>query len=291
MNNVIRASVLCAGLSLLGIQPVLAAEPTVDEIATNAYLYFYPLLTMDLTRLQLTNVPPGKISMRGPANTFSNAPAFPPADFKVVVRPNFDTLYSVAWLDLTAEPLIVSARTPMAASTCCPCWTCGATSSPLPAPAPPAPSQPITWSPRSAGAASTRRVTRIEAPTAFVWIIGRTKTDGPSDYPAVHKIQAGLGITPLSAWGKPPVSIVAEDRPDRGHEDPAQDPGRHHVRHRLLRLCGRTAQAARAPPHRPAHRRPDEEHRRRTRQQLRPRQPQPRPCWPHSTPRRPRPNS
>ncbi len=100
MNNVIRASVLCAGLSLLGIQPVLAAEPTVDEIATNAYLYFYPLLTMDLTRLQLTNVPPGKIPMRGPANTFSNAPAFR-RYFKVVVRPNFDTLYSSAFLDLT----------------------------------------------------------------------------------------------------------------------------------------------------------------------------------------------
>jgi len=27
---------------------------------------------------------------------------------KVVVRPNFDTLYSSGWLDLTQEPVIVS---------------------------------------------------------------------------------------------------------------------------------------------------------------------------------------
>jgi hypothetical protein len=38
--------------------------------------------------------------------------------------------------------------------------------------------------------------TRIEATTPYVWIIGRTKTDGPDDYNAVHKIQAGYRITP-----------------------------------------------------------------------------------------------
>jgi len=41
-------------------------------------------------------------------NTFANIPAFPTADMKVVVRPNFDTLYSSAWLDLGKEPMIVS---------------------------------------------------------------------------------------------------------------------------------------------------------------------------------------
>ena len=40
--------------------------------------------------------------------------------------------------------------------------------------------------------------TRIAAPTPYVWVIGRTKTDGPSDYPVVNKIQAGLKIAPLS---------------------------------------------------------------------------------------------
>jgi hypothetical protein len=49
--------------------------------------------------------------------------------------------------------------------------------------------------------------TQIEALTPYVWIIGRTKTDGPPDYDAVHKIQAGYKITPLSEWGKTPTPI------------------------------------------------------------------------------------
>jgi predicted Rossmann fold nucleotide-binding protein DprA/Smf involved in DNA uptake len=45
----------------------------------------------------------------GPMNQFVNIREFPPANMRLVVRPNFDTLYSSAWLDLTKEPMIVSA--------------------------------------------------------------------------------------------------------------------------------------------------------------------------------------
>ena len=41
-------------------------------------------------------------------NVFTNMREFPDANFKEVVRPNFDTLYSSGWLDLTKEPMIVS---------------------------------------------------------------------------------------------------------------------------------------------------------------------------------------
>jgi hypothetical protein len=41
-------------------------------------------------------------------NTFVNVPEYPPADFKGVVRSNFDTLYSASWLDMTREPVVIS---------------------------------------------------------------------------------------------------------------------------------------------------------------------------------------
>ena len=59
---------------------------------------------MDITRKQSTNIEPGKEFGKGPMNMFVSIPAYPPADLKVVVRINFDTLYSIAWLDLTKEP-------------------------------------------------------------------------------------------------------------------------------------------------------------------------------------------
>ena len=85
-----------------------SSEQDAHAIGVAAYVYFYPLVTMDVTRKQLTNVTEAA-GLATPMNSFVSFPAFPPADMKVVVRPNFDTLYSSAWLDLTRGPMIVSA--------------------------------------------------------------------------------------------------------------------------------------------------------------------------------------
>jgi hypothetical protein len=102
------------------------SEQDAHAIGVQAYLYLYSLVTTELTRKQLTNVvrPEG---LYGPMNTFANISAYPTADIKVVVRPNFDTLYSSAWLDLTKEPVIVYVPDTHGAITCCRCSTCGPT--------------------------------------------------------------------------------------------------------------------------------------------------------------------
>jgi len=188
-----------------------------EAIGIEAYLYFYPLLSMDITRRACTNAPAGKMPGLGPHNMFQSFTQFPAADFRTVVRPNFDTLYSSAWLDLTSEPVIVSAPdtggryyllpmldmwTDVFAS---PGWRTTGTDAADYLVTPPG------WSGMVPSA-----MTRISAPTPYVWIIGRTKTDGPQDYDAVHKIQAGYKITRLSEWGKStrPVEVKVDPTVD-----------------------------------------------------------------------------
>src|SRR6516165_8811800 len=106
--------IVTLGTALAISAAALNAETTITEqdahtIGVDAYLYFYPLLTMDLTRKQSTNIEPGKEPGKGPMNEFTNVAEYPPADYRTVVRVNFDTLYSIAWLDLTKEPMVVSA--------------------------------------------------------------------------------------------------------------------------------------------------------------------------------------
>ena len=199
-----------SGVALLAMLAAPAgAESAITEqeahaIGVDAYVYFYPLVTMDLTRKQSTNIEPGKEPGKGPMNTFTNVPEYPPADYRTVVRVNFDTLYSIAWLDLTKEPMVVSAPntdgryyllpmldmwTDVFAS---PGWRTTGTQAGNFLVTPPG------WS-----GTVPAGMTRISAPTPYVWIIGRTRTDGPQDYDAVHKIQAGYKVTALSETGKP----------------------------------------------------------------------------------------
>jgi len=169
---------------------------------------------MDLTRLQSTNIEPGKAFGKGPMNTFVNIPAYPPADLKVVVRVNFDTLYSIAWLDLTQEPQVVSAPDtagrfyllPMldmwSDVFASPGWRTTGTQAGDFLVTPPG------WTGRV-----PEGLTHIPAPTSYVWIIGRTRTDGPADYEAVRAIQAGYGVTPLSGRGRPPAPAAVKIDP------------------------------------------------------------------------------
>ena len=78
------------------ISPVPEQEAL--EIGVEAYIYGYPLVTMEMTRRIMSNVP-APLAMKAPMGQFANAREYPNAAFKDVTAPNTDTLYSAAWLD------------------------------------------------------------------------------------------------------------------------------------------------------------------------------------------------
>lgn len=174
------------------------------QLGVEAYLYLYPLVTMEVTRRQLTNVEAGIVPGRAPMGQWAHIPAFPTADFKAVVRPNFDTLYSVAWLDLSGGPVVVSIPDTQGRyyvlpvydmwtdAFAAPGWRTTGTGEQHHALIPP------DWS-----GSLPEGVSALAAPTPMVCIIVRTQTNGPADYEAVHQVQAGLAATPLAEWGQP----------------------------------------------------------------------------------------
>jgi hypothetical protein len=151
----------------------------------------------------MTNSEAGKVIARGPMNTFTHVRAFPPADFRDVVRPNFDTLYSAGWLDLTQEPMIVSAADTHDRYYMLPMLDMWTDVFAVPGKRTTGTKEghfavvPPHWT-----GTLPKGIERIDSPTPYVWIIGRTQTNGPKDYQAVHVVQDGYRMTPLSQWAK-----------------------------------------------------------------------------------------
>ena len=180
-----------------GLTSVCIAEPTdtdaVWELVSDAYIYAFPLVLTDATKTLSTNTD-GSITGRAPINQVNHATKLADASFRTVVSPNVDTLYSQAWLDIGAEPVIYVL--PEADRFCnvqlLDAWTntaavldkAGAYAIALP-----------SWE-----GELPEGVTRVDVPTATVWTIARIVLSGNEDLPNVYAIREQMRLLPLSAY-------------------------------------------------------------------------------------------
>lgn len=207
-------------LALVPGNPVVAAVKKVPgnimQIATEAYVFGYPLVLMEVTKKVLTNTP--KVAEKAaPLNQFCHVRVFRGPEDKEVVRPNVDTLYSSAWLDLSREPVILhlpEVKKCYYLMQLMDAWTNVFASLGTRTTGEHAGNFAIVG-PGWHGALPPK-VKKIQSPTNTVWILGRTLTRGPADYAAVHAIQAQYTLTPLRAWGQ-------KYSPPAGKVDPSVD--------------------------------------------------------------------
>ena len=73
----------------------------------DAYVYAYALVLEHLTMRQATNVAEPHQPF-GPWNRIAHARELPGPEFRVVIRPNVDTLYSSGFVDLGDGPWVLS---------------------------------------------------------------------------------------------------------------------------------------------------------------------------------------
>src|SRR4051794_827343 len=107
-----RTIVLLACLgAILAASPASAATPTAAEaraLGAQAYDYGFPLEDFLRIRREETSVRCPDGAGNAPVNSFSNAPTFARPTDRTVVAPNTDTLYSIAHVDLSKGPIVLS---------------------------------------------------------------------------------------------------------------------------------------------------------------------------------------
>jgi hypothetical protein len=208
--KVLRLIGVALTVGAVGLLTSARAKTDPEELktaGTDAYLFGYPLVTMEMTRRVQTNaVVAGEANgRRAPMGQFARMRTFPTPEDRAVTAPNADTLYEVAWMDLSRDPYVLSIPDMKGRYFLLPlldAWTnvFDALGSRTTGTA--ARTFAITgpeW--RGSLPAGAREV---RSPTNLVWIVGRVASDGtPGDLAEVHDLQDRTTLAPLSALGKP----------------------------------------------------------------------------------------
>jgi len=220
INRALSAAIGAAALfitSLLLEAPsaVAAGKENIFEavpLGVEAYIYGYPLVTMEFTRRGLTNVekPSGS---RAPMGQLVLMRQYPAVDDHLVTAPNADTLYTTGFIDVGKEPWVLSLPDMHDRYYLLPLldgWT-DVFQVPGKRTTGTGPQKYAITGPNWKGKLPAD-VKEYKSPTSMVWILGRIYCTGaPEDYDAVHKIQDEISLVPLSAYGKPytpPVGTV-----------------------------------------------------------------------------------
>ena len=80
-------------------------DENIWETVEDAYVYAFPLVLMDATETSATNTEEA-VTGKAPVNQFIHSVALANAQFRNVVTPNVDTIYSQVWYDLSEEPMV-----------------------------------------------------------------------------------------------------------------------------------------------------------------------------------------
>lgn len=193
------ASPLKVGLCLIAalvvaIGGLLAIKGSFIKTAAEAYLFGYPLVIIDITRS-------AKGDLLGAQNELIRGRRLPDPDFRSIVRPNVDTLYSFAFLDLDDGPFVLEMAENKERYTLVPIldgWSnvfasLGTRTNGTAA------ANYLLVGPKWQGEVP-EGLELVRAPTRIAWMLGRTQTNGEADYPTVYRIQDGIRLASLSDW-------------------------------------------------------------------------------------------
>ncbi len=207
MNRVLLfVGSLVVAVTMVGYPTSSAKAQSSGEVvrdAVDAYIYGYPLVTMDMTRRQTTNVASAGAT-RAPMGELVRMRVFPTAEYRDVPGANTDTLYTMVWLDVSKEPWVLSIpdmgnryyMMPMLDG-----FTNIFQSPGTRTTGQKAQKYAITgpgWS-----GTLPKGLTEYKSPTGLVWILGRIHCTGTKeDYAEAHALQDKFSVVPLSAYGK-----------------------------------------------------------------------------------------
>ncbi|WP_136806764.1 DUF1254 domain-containing protein [Desulfosediminicola flagellatus] len=217
MSIVVAFTMVIALDSNAGAQDTIAPD-VARNLATKAWVFGLPLVMFEKQVDYSTYVTEAG-EARAPINQFVHYRKFVDASNRSIVGFNVDNLYSLAWIDLKAEPLVLSV--PAMGERY---WMMQIVDAWNGVPAVPgsrthsgdAPHVFLVAGPDWKGTVP-EGMELLRSPTNLGGIGGRTYCAGADDYAAVNRIQDEYKLTPLSAWGKPytpPANVPLKEGAD-----------------------------------------------------------------------------